>query len=106
LLLHGVLEHHPIVAGVLLLTTVLNAITIVRAYVRAFLGRPLRRGRLDGPHPIEDLVRRERVAVLLLLSVLFVGGLFPQPLLEVHEGAVDTLVPPQPGEPAHVLHER
>jgi NADH-quinone oxidoreductase subunit M len=108
LLLHGVLERHPIVAGVLLLTTVLNAITIVRAYVRAFLGRPLRRGRLEGPHPIEDLLRRERVAVLLLLAVLLGGGVVPQPLLAMHERAVEALVPTRaeaPQEPSNFLHE-
>lgn len=91
LLLHGVLEAHPLVALPMLLTTAICAITLFRAFQKTFLGgvsqeqKPL----LD---TVEDLLPRERFAALGLFALVFVGGLLPGPLLRMREDAVETMV--------------
>lgn len=91
LLLHGVLEAHPLVALPLLLTTALCAITLFRAFQKTFLGgvTPEQKLLLE---TVEDLLPRERLAALGLFALVFVGGLLPGPLLRVREHAVDSLV--------------
>ncbi|WP_224248360.1 complex I subunit 4 family protein [Hyalangium gracile] len=91
LLLHGVLEAHPLVALPLLLTTAISAITLFRAFQKTFLGgvAPEQKLLLE---TVEDLLPRERVAALGLFALVFVGGLLPGPLLRVREHAVDTMV--------------
>lgn len=78
LLIHGALEAHPLLASLMLLATALNAITALRTFTRAFLGRPRGRPRTAGPLPIEDLLPRERIAVLGLALLLLSSGLYPR----------------------------
>ncbi|HLK99575.1 MAG TPA: NADH-quinone oxidoreductase subunit M [Myxococcaceae bacterium] len=91
LLLHGVLEAHPLVALPLLMTTAVCAITLLRAFQKTFLGSMSQEQKtlLD---TVEDLLPRERVAALALFALVFLGGLLPGPLLHVREHEVDRLV--------------
>ncbi len=89
LLFHGVLALHPLVATALLVTTAINAIALLRGVLRTFFGRP---GRVTRDIPVDDLGRRERFAILLLAALVIVGGLRPQPLLDVPAGYVRTLL--------------
>ncbi|NVJ20953.1 hypothetical protein HUW62_06960 [Myxococcus sp. AM011] len=76
LLLRGTLGAHPLLALPLLPTLALNAITLVRAFQRAFLGpRP------RGMPSTEDLLPRERWTTLALLVLLCVSGLWPSALV-------------------------
>lgn len=91
LLVHGVLDAHPLVATTLLLATALNGITMFRAFCRTFLGRPADRPRTVGPLPIDDFLPRER-AVTAALIVLLVGfGLAPGPLLGARRSHVEAI---------------
>ena len=91
LLLHGVLESHPLVALPLLLTTAICAITLFRAFQKTFLGGLAQEKKLL-LETVEDLLPRERIAALGLFALVFVGGLLPGPLLRVREHAVETMV--------------
>lgn len=76
LMLHGVLEGHPVVGGFLLGASALNAVTAFRAYQRTFLGpRPA------GVGSTTDLVPRERAVAAALLVVVVLAGVFPRPIL-------------------------
>ncbi len=86
LLLHGLLGAHPIEATVLLLVTVLNGITLVRAFYRAFLGAPRRA--LGG---VPDLLPWERAVAVGLVALLLATGLSPTPLLAAREALVARL---------------
>jgi NADH-quinone oxidoreductase subunit M len=87
LLLHGLLGAHPIEATGLLLVTVLNGITLVHGFYRAFLGTPRRE---LGAH-VPDLLPRERAVAVALVAVLLVTGLAPTPLLAARELVVRQL---------------
>ncbi|WP_224364428.1 complex I subunit 4 family protein [Hyalangium versicolor] len=91
LLLHGVLEAHPLVSLPMLLTTALCAITLFRAFQKTFLGGVGEEQKLL-LETVEDLLPRERIAALGLFALVFVGGVIPGPLLRVREHAVETLV--------------
>ncbi len=99
LLFHGVLALHPVVATALLVTTAINAIAMLRGFLRAFFGRP---GRVTRDVPVDDLGPRERVAVLALCAIVILGGLRPQPLLTLREryvrSAASAHAAPHPGE--------
>ncbi len=92
LLVHGVIDENPLVAGVMLLVTALDAIAILWAFKRTFLGRPAGRSRTEGPMPIHDLLLRERAVALALAAVLIVFGLAPQPLIDARAAAVHGLL--------------
>jgi NADH-quinone oxidoreductase subunit M len=91
LLLHGVLEAHPLVALPLLLTTAICAITLFRAFQKTFLGgvSQEQKSLLD---TVEDLLPRERITAMGLFALVFVGGLLPGPLLRVREHEVKSMV--------------
>jgi len=88
LLVQGLLAEHPVVSAVLLVSTALNGITLVRAYKRIFLGSP---SAFAATTTIEDVLPRERAASLALVVALLIGGLAPTPLLLVKEAARGTL---------------
>jgi NADH-quinone oxidoreductase subunit M len=84
MLLHGALEAHPLLTLVMILAMVLNAITVVRAFARTFLGASEPRRELG---TLEDLLPRERLTAVVLLLTLVAAGLFPQPLIAMQEQA-------------------
>jgi NADH-quinone oxidoreductase subunit M len=80
LLVHGMLETLPFVAGAQLAASLLNAITLFRAYTLVFLGTP-RTDRARLPRG-RDLSTRERLAIALFVVALVGFGLFPGALVE------------------------
>lgn len=93
LLLHGVLDNHPIVAVLLLLATAINGITVIRAFFRTFMGPPAVHGSsVVTSAPIDDLVPRERAVAFLLTTSIFLGGIFPRPLIEARVSVVESLI--------------
>ena len=91
LLLHGILDAHPLVALPLLLTTAINSITLLRAFQRTFLGTPAH-GQAPVLETVQDMLPRERWAVFALFALMVLGGLMPQPLLHLRASHVDALV--------------
>lgn len=86
LLIHGVIEAHPIVAGLMLLATCLNGITLIRAFMYTFLGNS------ETPYQhVHDLIPRERLVYLMLLALLLLGGWLPQSLIGQWQPHIDTL---------------
>jgi NADH-quinone oxidoreductase subunit M len=92
LLLHGLLEHHVVLATLLLLVTVMNGINLLRLFFTLFFG-PMRRETPIG-RGVTDLRPREAYALFALVALVFLGGLAPQPLLELRSRAVSALVAP------------
>lgn len=98
LLLHGLLDSHPVVATVLVLTTALNGITLLRTFFATFLGEA-RDASLLGPE-LRDLLPRELAVVLGAVAIVIAAGLAPSPLLDVRRDAVRALATDEPhGEP-------
>lgn len=92
LLIHGTLAARPAAAALLVAATALNAITLYRAYVSTFLGRPKGRERRLGPLPIPDLVPREHWLLVGLLVLMVSGGIFPGVLLGLREHGISALL--------------
>lgn len=92
LLLHGLLEHHVVLATLLLLVTVMNGVNLLRLFFALFFG-PMRRETPIG-RSVTDLRPREAYALFAVVALVFLGGLVPQPLLDLRARAVSTLVPP------------
>ncbi len=89
LVVRGLLTRHPVAAAVLLVSTAVNGITLVRSFKRIFLGE----GRGGRTTVVEDVLPRERFASLAILVALLVGGLAPIPLLLLREGMTDAVSP-------------
>ncbi len=91
LLVQGILGEHPVFAALLLLATALNAIAFLRSFHRAFLG-PRSRGEMfvaEGAVP--DLYPRERATAFALVVLVVLGGLMPQPLLDLTRSSVEAV---------------
>jgi NADH-quinone oxidoreductase subunit M len=93
LFVHGAIHSRPIASLVILLTTAVNGITLVRSFLLTYFGKPQPFGVVqplqDG---VPDLLLRERLAVLALLGVVFLGGLFPQLLIDLRWRHVESMV--------------
>lgn len=85
LLLQGVMRGNRLVTAIVLLVTALNGITLYRFYVKVFLGPSHRRAVAS----FQDLLPRERFAVIGLLVLLIGGGFIPAPLVDIHRGVVE-----------------
>ncbi|MDP3275880.1 MAG: proton-conducting transporter membrane subunit [Deltaproteobacteria bacterium] len=88
LLLQSLLSHHPVIAAVLLLTTMLHGITILRVFFQAFFGKP----RFDTNSELPDLVRYERTISYLLLITIAGLGLAPQAIIVLQRPAIDAML--------------
>jgi NADH-quinone oxidoreductase subunit M len=86
LLIHGTLMSHPVTGIVLPIATAMNAVSIIRLFVRLFLGR-----RRTGFTHMADALPRERW--ILAAGVLFVvlGGLFPNMIVAQRSADADTV---------------
>lgn len=89
LAIQGLLREHEVVAGVLLIVTAINGITLFRAFKQTFLGPP-------SPHAerlrsFEDLRGWEHLVAVAMMGTLLVGGVVPEPLLAVRTAVVDAL---------------
>jgi NADH-quinone oxidoreductase subunit M len=86
LLLHGLLDAHPLVAIVLLVTTVANGITLLRVFFAMFLGEARERDRI-GPG-IVDLLPRETAVLVALVLLVVAAGAAPQGLIAIRAPGV------------------
>lgn len=77
LVLHGLLAAHPVLSVVMLLVSVVNAVTLMRAGAQLFLGEPKR------TYSVPDLLLRERFAIGFTIVFLLGAGLMPARLSEV-----------------------
>ena len=94
LIVSGSLDHRPGAGLMVIASTVLAAIALMRGWFRVFGGRPT-----HGPrHPV---LRREAVAFAVLLAATFTLGLFPAPFVRAAERVAASVVP-APNEPANV----
>ena len=75
MLLDGTMHVHPHVGVLSALTACLNGITVMNSFFRVFCGSAQDYG------PTQSIRARERMALLLLLTVLLGGGLLPQAFL-------------------------
>ncbi|WNG19692.1 NuoM family protein [Cystobacter fuscus] len=100
LLLHGILDTHPLVALPLLLTTAINGVTFLRAFQRTFLGPPAH-GQAALLETVEDLLPRERGMVFALFALVVLGGLVPGPLLHLRASQVESLAGPESSSEHH-----
>lgn len=89
LAIQGLLRQHEVVAGVLLIVTAINGITLFRAWKMTFLGQPSPHA--DPMRSFEDLRGWEYLASVAMTGTLLVGGFMPEPLLAVRQGVVDAL---------------
>ena len=86
LLLQGTTLEHPQVGVLAAVTTALNGITIMRAYFHLFCGSP-------ASYAVSQSMRsRERLALFLLLALLFGLGLFPVKFLVSRWQAADHIL--------------
>lgn len=95
LLLHGVIEHRPVIGTVIVVTTALSAIAMLRLYFRVFSGPP-RAGRVRpgvAREPIPDLFPREKAAFGLLLAALIGFGLSPSGPIRAAQLTADVAAP-------------
>jgi NADH-quinone oxidoreductase subunit M len=99
LLLHGVLEVHPLLATGMLVATALNGLSVLRAFYRTFLGPPARQAVWTRVQ-VEDLLPRERAVAVALCLLVVLAGLVPGPLLALRAPAVEALVASAPGPTA------
>lgn len=109
LLVDGAVEAYPYIGVAVVVAGALNGMALVKTYFILFTGNRYSSGvslRIRG---------RERFAVLLLASLILIGGIYPQPGVTSRHRAVEDLLekraslapqpqtPPPPGElhPAH-----
>ncbi|MCY1081820.1 proton-conducting transporter transmembrane domain-containing protein [Archangium lansingense] len=74
LLLHAAWEESIVATAALILASVLLAIATLRGYTRVFLGAPVR-------SVAPDLLLRERVVVVGIITALLVLGMAPQVII-------------------------
>ncbi|HXV59402.1 MAG TPA: oxidoreductase, partial [Vicinamibacteria bacterium] len=84
-LAHGAFTETPFRGALVLLASALNGITVMRCYLVLFCGARTERVRAQGVRP------RERLSFLVLVLILFLGGLFPQPFLRSRERAAEII---------------
>jgi NADH-quinone oxidoreductase subunit M len=88
LILHALLVHHPFVAAALLTITVLNGITVLRLFFRAFFGPPS----APASKYLVDLRPREWLVAYSVLAVIVTLGIAPQAMIELRRSTIDGLV--------------
>lgn len=89
LAIQGLLAEHELAAGILLIVTAINGITLFKAFKQTFLGPGSQHAK--ALRSFEDLRGWEYRASVAMMATLLVGGFMPQPLLAVRAGVVDTL---------------
>jgi NADH-quinone oxidoreductase subunit M len=86
LLVDATVETHPYVGIIVVLATTINGIAVVQTFFRLFGGAPYLTS-------VSFQIRtRERYAVLLLAAVVFIGGLFPQPIVASRSRAAEEIL--------------
>lgn len=97
LIVSGSLDHHVGAGLVVIASTVLSAIALLRGWFRLFGGPPA-----SGPrHPV---LPREAGAFAALLAVTFAIGTYPAPFVRAAERIAASIVPDAGGAPGHGTH--
>ncbi len=86
LLVDGAVETYPYVGVAVVIAAALNGIAVVQAYFRLFTGK-VHVSTVD-----LSISRRERIAVLTLIALLVLGGLYPQFIVESRHHAAKELL--------------
>lgn len=86
LLFHGALMSHPLLGVLLPVATALNAIHLVRLFMRLFLGVPVAK-----VPPISDVLPMERLALVCCVLFLVLGGLVPKPWIALRGHAAEIM---------------
>ncbi len=73
LIAEGTVVERPLIGVLVVIVTALNGLSVINAYFRVFSGPPYQ-GSID-----LSLRRPERAALLVLVAMAYLGGLFPQP---------------------------
>jgi NADH-quinone oxidoreductase subunit M len=97
LLLHGLIDAHPLLAAAMLFSTALGGIAMFRGWQRAFLGPSL-----DMWRRVPDLLARERLALFGIVAAVLLTGIFPTHLVQSESDAVGRIlhaVPTYEGAP-------
>lgn len=84
LLVHSVLEVHPLIGLIMIVATALNGIALIRALFLVFFGPE----RISAP---ADLRARELCVIAGLAIVVFGLGLWPDPLVEIVDLALPSI---------------
>ncbi len=87
LLIAGLAQHHAIYAGVAGLTVILGAVYMLRAFQWMMLGGVNSRTQNFAP-----LTRHEKTVLIVVVVLVIALGVYPKPLLELSEGAVEMLM--------------
>jgi NADH-quinone oxidoreductase subunit M len=86
LLVDGAVETYPYIGIAVVIAAALNGIAVVQAYFRLFTGK-IHVSTVD-----LSIGQRERIAVLTLTALLFLGGLAPQFIVESRHHAAEELL--------------
>lgn len=95
LLLHGLIDAHPLIAAAMLFSTALGGIAMFRGWQRAFLG-PAH----DVWRAVPDLLARERLALFGMVAAVLLTGIFPTHLVQAESDAAGRLLGPVPAHEA------
>lgn len=93
LLSQGVLAAYPMVATAIVVSTAANGISVMRTFVRAFLGAARERAPAGKSHI--SLLPREQAMVSMLLVLIFGLGLLPGPLTAACDHIAGVLAQPR-----------
>ncbi|MBU6160034.1 MAG: hypothetical protein KGO50_02860 [Myxococcales bacterium] len=110
LVMHDTFNIHPAMAVVVLAGTVLNSVTLVRAWSLTFLGNDNHALSIARQVHLADLIPREQYVVLGLAAIALVGGLMPGRVLRVEQEFVEQtlqdsgLDPTEPAEHSPSTH--
>ena len=110
LVMHDTFNIHPAMAVVVLAGTVLNSVTLVRAWSLTFLGNENHALSIARQVHLADLIPREQYVVLGLAAIALLGGLMPGRVLRVEQEFVEQtlqdsgLEPVPPAEHAPSTH--
>jgi NADH-quinone oxidoreductase subunit M len=89
LVMHDTFNIHPAMAAIVLAGTVLNSVTLVRAWSLTFLGNDNHALSIARQVHLADLIPREQYVVLGLASIALLGGLMPGRVLSVEQDFVE-----------------
>ncbi len=89
MLVHAALDAHPLLTTIMIVAMVINAISLVRAFITTFLGEPRPLSIELGD--VQDLLPRERLASVVLLLALFIAGALPGPLVAAQKPAARSI---------------
>lgn len=89
LVMHDTFTIHPAMALVVLAGTVLNSVTLLRAWSLTFLGAENHGLSITRQAHLADLIPREQYVVLGLAAIALLGGLMPGRVLRVEQEFVE-----------------